>query len=274
MVCASLGAPARPQGEVYKQPDGTPVMLFLKGDPCYSWMTDYDDFTVIKDHQNRWVYAKKMDGYLVSSGVEAGQGSPINLGLVPNLKTDPDKRPADELCSPDDDIADRRKLRLEPPSDLCSSQASASNPCVIKHLVVLVRFADHASRKLPDPSEYELLFNHKGRVDGNETLLFGSVADLFKTNSNQALRIETKVSPVWIQSPYTEAHTVASDFGKNLPQSRQVWKDALEQLENTGFDFSSMDRNNDNYVDSIAFVHSGAAAEIPGLDCKYLLLLL
>ena len=30
-----------------------------------------------------------------------------------------------------------------------------------------------------------------------------------------------------------------------------------------------MDQNNDNYVDSIAFVHSGVAAEIPGLDCMY-----
>jgi hypothetical protein len=214
-----LCAPARPQGEVYQQPDGTPVALFLKGDSEYSWMTDYDDFTVIRDHKKRYVYAKKMDGVLVSTGVVAGEGSPTKLGLVPNLKTDPDKRPVDGLVESDDRRERRRELRRSPPVDLCASEASASNPCVIKHLVVLVKFADHASRELPDPSQYRRLFNHKGRIDNDETLQFGSVADLFDVNSNGTLKVETTVSP-WIQSRHTEAFAVSTNFGKNLESTR------------------------------------------------------
>lgn len=48
-----------------------------------------------------------------------------------------------------------------------------------------------------------------------------------------------------------------------------VLQEVLGKLEDLhGFDFSSMDSNNDGYVDSVAFVHSGMAAELPGLDCK------
>lgn len=219
LVRTCTGAPARPQGEVYLQPDGTPVILFLKGDMHYSWMTDYDDYTVIKDYKNRWVYARKMDGELVSSGVVAGEGSPTKLGLEPNLKTDPDKRPVDELLGENDNARERRALGLSPAKDLCSYQATASRPCVMKHLVVLVKFSDHRSRSLPDPSQYDLLFNHKGPVENNETLQFGSVADVFQVNSQGALKIETTVSP-WIQSHHSEAFAVSENNGKNLANTR------------------------------------------------------
>lgn len=268
-------APASPQGEVYVQPDGTPVFLILKGDMHYSWMTDYDDNTVIKDYQKRWVYAKKMGGMLVSSGIEVGRGNPTLLDLEPNLKPDPDMRPADNLALPsNENRRDRRELKDDPRVQLCSHKATSSKPCTIRHLVVLVRFSDHATRKLEDPKEYELLFNHNGRVEGSETLQFGSVNDLFDVNSHGALKLETVVSPVWIQSSYTEAFAVSSDFGKNLPQTRKVWKEALEKLDQLGFDFASVDSNNDGKVDSMSFVHSGVGAERPGLDCKYIFSLL
>lgn len=123
------------------------------------------------------------------------------------------------------------------------------------------------TRDLPDPGDYNLLFNHNGRVDNHDTLMFGSVRDYFEENSNGKLRVETHVTP-WIQSRYTEAFAVSTNHGKNLPDTQLVWKDALDQLENMGFDFGSMDGNGDGFVDSMSFVHSGVAAELPGLDCK------
>jgi hypothetical protein len=36
-----------------------------------------------------------------------------------------------------------------------------SSPCVVKHLVVLVQFADHAERELPPRSSYETQFNNE-----------------------------------------------------------------------------------------------------------------
>lgn len=38
-----------------------------------------------------WVYAKKEDGDLVSSGICVGYGNPKKLGLPTNLKTDPER---------------------------------------------------------------------------------------------------------------------------------------------------------------------------------------
>lgn len=100
------------------------------------------------------------------------------------------------------------------------------------------------------------------------TLLFGSIRDYFKENSNGKLRIESHVTP-WLQSRHTEAFAVSTNFGKNLLDTRLVWKEALDQLESMGFDFASMDQNGDGFIDSMSFVHSGIAAELPGLDCKY-----
>lgn len=146
IVCRGSAAPARRQGEVYTQPDGTPVALFLKGDMHYSWMTDFDDYTVIKDHMGRWVYVKKVDGVLVSSKVEAGQGDPTKLGIVQNLQTDPEFRPVDEITRIHGERRGRKLQRRNPPADLCSSSDTSANPCVVKHLVVLVQFKDHRNR--------------------------------------------------------------------------------------------------------------------------------
>jgi hypothetical protein len=175
---------------VYVQPDGTPLALFLKGDMHYSWMTDYDDFTVIKDDTHRWVYTKNVNGVLVSSGVEAGEGNPTKMGLLPSLQTDPEFEPVDQIGRFIGDRRDQGELRrLNSQSDLCSSSSSASNPCVMKHLVVLVQFEDHRNRILPDPREYERLFNHDGIVGNDSTLQFGSVRDYFEENSNGKRRI-------------------------------------------------------------------------------------
>lgn len=149
-VAAGYAAPASPHGRLYYQPDGSETPeLFLKGNQHYSWMTDGKGYSVMQDEGGWFVYAKKVDGELVSSNARVGYANPKKLGLVPGLKTDHDKRPIDHLLTEDGVAKDHRELVAVPTSSLCAAEATKDEPCRLKGLVLLVQFSDHASRVLP-----------------------------------------------------------------------------------------------------------------------------
>ena len=241
--------------------------IFLNGDEHYAWKTDRKGYTVIQDEQGWYVYAKKINGELVPSGVRVGYGSPKKLGLTPNLATDPHKRQFNYLRTHDGLERDHREVVDVPTSALCSFSGTKSSPCRLKGLVVLIRFSDHKSKVLPGPEEYDVLFNHNGPT-ANDTAPTGSVANVFMENSYDSFVLETKISPRWVDVPRTQAQTVAGHYGLNLAETRTTWRIALEILEQSGFDFRQVDENNDGILDCLVILHSGPAAETRGTDCE------
>jgi len=237
------------QGSMYLQPDGLPVFICLHGDALYSWTTDDEGYTVLRDAFGWWQYAKSEDGELRETGIRVGQGLPYKYGLTKNLKVAPSKRPINELQQRRGPSRERRELLNTPTTALCSYQATASNPCKRKNLIVLVKFADHSSRVLPQPEEYEDLFN------ANNTLQ--SVSQVFKHNSYGSFILDTHVTP-WIQSSRTEAFAVSTSMGRNLAATRLTWREAMQVLEASGLvDFSQFDADGDGCFDSLGMVHSG-----------------
>jgi len=201
---AACAAPASPHGHVFDQPDGsmTPE-LFLQGNQHYAWMEDGNGYSVLQDDGGWWVYAKKVDGELVSSGARIGYGNPKKLGLVPGLKTDHDKRPIDHLLTHDGVAKEHRELVAVPTSALCSAEASKDNPCRLKALVLLVRFSDHTDRDLPDP---EVLFLCMFCLDLDNSLLNTSygltcrnmTCSSITTVPLQTTRRQREVSPMFL----------------------------------------------------------------------------
>ena len=58
----SFGVMANPNIRQMKQPDGTPVNVYLYGDEFYSWFEDEDGYTVIQNAKTKeWSYAKQND---------------------------------------------------------------------------------------------------------------------------------------------------------------------------------------------------------------------
>lgn len=58
----------------------------------------------------------------------------------------------------------RRKLwfdldDLEWKEPSCINEGDSSNPCILQHLVVMVRFSDHVNKNLPSLGAYDLLYN-------------------------------------------------------------------------------------------------------------------
>ena len=262
-LSSTFAAPANPIGKHYDQPDGsrTPE-LFLKGNEHYSWMTDKKGYTVIRDAHGWWVYAKQEDGLLVSSGVHVGYGNPKKLGLTTNLKDDPIKR----INNLHPATREHRELLYIPKLALCNFQGTASNPCRLRSLIVLVQFPDHKQRVLRSPEEYDIVFNHNGPT-ADSLAPTGSVSDVFRANSYDSFVSESHVTQ-WIQVSRTEAQTVAGNYGLNMPETKATWKEAMERLQGTGLDFRQFDVDNDGYFDCLVILHSGVAAETGGNDCE------
>jgi M6 family metalloprotease-like protein len=224
-------------------------------------MADAMGYTVMQDIQGWWVYSKKKDGELISSGLRVGYGNPRKLGLTKTLKTDQSKRRIKEKLA-----KEHRNLLNIPSTAICNFQGTKEAPCVIKNLVLLVRFADHDERDLPTPEEYEMLFNHIG-PGTNDTAPTGSVADVFRVNSYDKLLLQSTVTP-WIRVNRTESQAVDNNMGINQVGARTTWREAMIILESTKFNFNAMDENNDSILDCLVILHSGAAAEISGDDCE------
>ena len=72
-----------------KQPDGTVRHCFTSGDEFYSWLHDKDGFTILQNETSGWyVYADKINGRLVTTGLKVGINNPQEKGLTKGLITD------------------------------------------------------------------------------------------------------------------------------------------------------------------------------------------
>ncbi len=234
-------APSSSHGSRYDQPDGTKTpKLFLHGDEHYSWQTDKKGYTVIRNEQEWYVYARKINGELVSSGIRVGYGNPKKLGLAKNLKTDRDKRSENGIIQMNQNKRDHRELLNIPSTAICSFEGSKDQPCRLRGLIVLIKFSDHRGKRLPDPEEYDILFNTIG--GSNQTAPTGSVRDVFSQNSYGSFVLESIVYPEWIEVPRTEQITVAGNYGLNLADTRKTWRMALEIVQSKGFDFRQVDQ--------------------------------
>jgi M6 family metalloprotease-like protein len=156
----------------------------------------------------------------------------------------------------------------DPKTVLCGFTGTVDQPCELKLLIVLVRFADHKDRQLPSPDDYNIFFNGIN-VAGLDQAPTGSVADLYRQNSYNSFSLQTKISPVWINVSMTEAEVAGDINGEGTPESKETWKEALSILENEyEYDFSKFDNDGDGVIDALGFLHSGADV-IGGLtDCE------
>ena len=159
-------------------------------------------------------------------------------------------------------------------------QVCAQPPCYLKQLALLVRFKDHKNRKLPSPEDFDVFFGRNGPTSSSaggsasKAALTGSVSDVFRANSFDTFVIDTKVTP-WITISCTEADAAANEQGFNQPATRKCWAEALktyvrDYLKSSKESLSEMfDDNNDGFLDALAIVTSGVAAENNGQDCEF-----
>ncbi len=124
----------------------------------------------------------------------------------------------------------------------------------------MIQFANHAGRALPSSSDINVLFN----APGGDPLLAptGSVRDVYLQNSYGQMELNSDVSG-WITLSKSEQYYANGQSGDST-----LWealREALDTLDQA-VDFTQYDADNDGYIDSIAFIHSGYGAEWGGTD--------
>jgi M6 family metalloprotease-like protein len=124
----------------------------------------------------------------------------------------------------------------------------------------MIQFSNHAGRALPSSSDINILFNAPG---GDPHLApTGSVRDVYLQNSYGQMELNSDVSG-WITVSKSEQYYANGQSGDST-----LWealREALDTLDQA-VDFTQYDADNDGYIDSIAFIHSGYGAEWGGTD--------
>ncbi len=232
-----------------KQPDGTPITIYMRGDEYLHWQEDAEGFAVVES--NKWFrYADSVvNGELHASTHAVGKVSPKAVGLLKGLKPAPMS-----LRSGGDQVVGARVDRAAPNSRVAPTGT-------IKNLVILMRFANHTARPLPSNSDMDTLFN---AVGGDPTLApTGSVRDVYYENSYGQLTLDSTVVG-WVDLPQPEQFYANNVSGLDFYVHFAILH-ALAAADPL-IDFSQYDQDADGFVDSIAFVHSGYAAEYGGTD--------
>lgn len=243
---SAFAVSANPNSFQEVQPDGTEVSLRVRGDEHFHWTEDKAGYTVI--YNKGWFeYARvNPQGRLVPTGLKVGLNNPRANGLSKGLLPSAVQRAASAKTSP---------------SSSGSSAAQGVAPSgAIRNLVVMIQFSNHVGRALPSSSDIDVLFNAPG---GDSQLApTGSVRDVYLQNSYGQMELNSDVSG-WITVSNSEQYYANGQSGDST-----LWealREALNTLDQV-VDFSQYDSNNDGFIDSIAFIHSGYGAEWGGTD--------
>ncbi|MBO7611634.1 MAG: M6 family metalloprotease domain-containing protein [Elusimicrobia bacterium] len=272
----SFGVMANPNIRQMKQPDGTPVNVYLCGDEFYSWFEDEDGYTVIQNAQTKeWSYAKQNDfGELEPSDNLVGKVKPADLNLKKSLKDE------NKLFKATQKREQRDSKNLQKAQSLSKDKTNSESVQKIDlstitkftgkktSFVMLIEFSDLKFRDNPPfvslsneqiRTTFDQLLNKKGYSSDGAV---GSVKDYFDKVSYGKLTYTSVVSPIitledsyldfaWNQSGGEEAAV------ENLQKAIIA---SLKKLESQGYNFKDLWPGKTE-PDLFFVIHAGGGAE-------------
>lgn len=253
--------PANITPRPYTQPDGTVVMLSLRGDEAFHYLQDKDGHIVAADAQG-WYRIVGDDGAITSL-----------LPMEYSLRSDADREAVMQL-HPErafEALRSRRgnmlraaqmraprtraKVVSEPKWDNADGHDLRAIPTEGERpvLVVLVNFADLKWSYCDDPqAEMSAMLNEPGYTAHHCT---GSAFDFFQASSNGLYRPRFDVyGPVNLPGGYA-AYGRNDSFGNDSNPAQMV-VDAITLLDSS-VDFSQYDTNGDGLVDNVYIFYAG-----------------
>ena len=217
------------------QPDGEEFLIYIRGNHLSNWH-EYLGWTIVQNSDDWWVYALENNGKkLIPSQIKVGMTdnpSEINPSIVKGIKPDPHQ--------------------LIDNSPVPNLQLTRSDTFFIP--LILVEFPDASA--IYEPSEFDSIMNQEGYTHLNYENT-GSFRDFYQEISHGQFLPKADVSD-WFTAP-----SVHDYYGYNngYQRVRQLVRDMVDALEESGFDWSKYDNDGDGYVDALNLVHQGPGAE-------------
>ncbi len=234
-LCTNLFADlASPTPFKAKQPNGLELSILNRGNHLQGWH-EYNGWTVVKNDDGWWLYAKANDGnILIPSNVKVGIDNPEQYPMILQKGIRPEPRVLIDNA-PIPDINSTRTDTFHVP-------------------LLLVEFPD--ANAVYSPEEIGMVMNQEGytHLDNENS---GSFRDFYQEISYGNFLPIAEVSDWFMAS---NGHDYYS-YNNGYQRVRELIRTAVDDLEAAGFDWSVFDNDNDGYVDALNVIHQGPGAE-------------
>ncbi len=260
LVYAQSKCITSPEPIELKQPDGSTLKVYGKGNRELSYTRTSDGYTLLSSSKGQYEYAQRNEeGELELSGVIAhdklnrsSKELKFLTSIVPNLTYG---------------MAQTAQLKAkfeekEPAAVLAANSHAFPTSGVRKVLMLMIQYPDLTQTH--SVGEFDNFMNQVGYTgSGSGT---GSFKDYFEEVSFGQLTLNTDVFG-W----YTAANpfTYYADSSSNPDAQRELVAEAIDAAEAAGVDFAQYDNDGDGSVDGIIIVHAGPGAEI-GSQTQYI----
>jgi len=228
----SYGVPASPIVHDLAQPDGMIVKARQWGDEWQHGLQTVTGYTIVKDQQARWVYARRADsGLLVPSQTPANEQAPqgLKVGLRPPVP------------------AELARIRAEGYKPVTPSTGDVYVP------VVLVNYSDTELTFGASDFDSLLFGDHPSIATGP-----GSMKDYYEEISYNQLTLNGGSGVITVDA------SGEHDSYADADQAAALVKEAVEAADAAGFDFSLFDNDGDGEVDAVVVIHQGTGFEASG----------
>ena len=276
---ASLSARPALKGTVsVKQPDGTTVKICLHGDEYLHYNTTADGYSVVRNEQGYYVYARKQNGQLVATTLkahDAGLRSAEELSYLQTVGKHLKPEMVQEMQQ------EQRQNRVMRAQSLAAVRANRYDYSKFKGLVLLIEYNDCKFTYSDYKDIMEGMLNQENytgttktnirRAEGNNRMFLGdditctgSMRDFFRDNSNGAF------NPTFdIIGPVSVNRSQYYAGGNKHTGVTQLMLDACTAADSK-VDFSKYDTDGDGVVDMIYFIFAGLPSYISGNNEKLL----
>ena len=262
LLCLTVQAiPADPMPIKVTQPDGTTVTVKLLGDEFFHFTTTLDGYTVIKNADGYYTFARLDGGRLVPSDRIARDAAERTAADRAFLASTPKGLTDKTMVQSGKTMLNKRNatIRRVGADGLMDYDS-------FRGLIILINYTDKKFSMPEANSFYNDMVNQHDytgyTLNGRPVYMTGSVRDYFYDNSAHIF------DPVFdIVGPVEVDYTCTTPGGTN--NAELVFYNALEAADSL-VDFNDYDSDGDGYVDMVFFLVAGYSANYSGNNENYL----
>ena len=239
IACSRAAAvPAYPGLITVKQPSGKTVSIYLRGDEHSHWGETPDGYTLLRDGEGFWAFARAT----AEGGIEASalryDGSSLaaeRAGIRKGL------RPSRSISQPDVQQPGMQKAK--------KLQVSNSFPTKGKHKLLMLLINYNDTETLYTQADFQNVMNQENYAGT------GSFRDYYLEQSFGQLDIETTVTP-WVKLNGAKRYYGSEGAVAMITEALRMIEDQIDLRE--------FDNDGDGVLDGLTVIHQGTGQEMTG----------